>query len=301
MGKLVLSRAPLAGDKLDPEPVYKKKVGVMPRTWIALLLFVTMSVMMVPASAQMRILMSAVELKSGRPVRDLQASEIVITDEKATRAVTYLTTSKETIDVMLLLDTGLAGPLVQQLAYELIDQIAEPEAMAVVSYDDSAQMIQDFTSSKPILKQSIAKVRYGNRPRLLDALAAAIGDGFEHATYRKVILLLTAGYEGRSTSSEQGVVTMARKHGVSIFPIYMSGQMRGMFENLARQTGGATFNLMSMAKDATQQSQKPAPRIFEAVRNPYLATISGTGNLSERMKLEAKRPGKIFLSAMPVE
>jgi hypothetical protein len=245
--------------------------------------------------------MSAVEAKTGKPVKDLQASEIVITDEKVTRAVTELTTPKETVDVMLLLDTGLAGTLVQQLAYDLIDEIAEPEAMAVVSYDDTAQLIQDFTSSRPLLKQSIAKVRYGNQPRVLDALVAAIGDGFDHATYRRVILLLTAGYVGRSPTSEREVVALARKHRVSIFPIYISGNMHGLFESLARQTGGATFDLMSMAKGATRMSQKPAPLIFEAVRNPYLATIRGNGNLSERMKIEAKRPEKVFLSALPVE
>lgn len=260
-----------------------------------------MALLSCSCAAQTRVLMSAVETKTGKPVRDLQASEIVITDEKATRAVTELTSPKETVDVMLLLDTGLAGPLVQQLAFDLIDQLAEPEAMAVVSYDDSAQLIQDFTSSKPLLKQSISKVRYGNQPRVLDALVAAIGDGFDHATYRRAILLLTAGYESRSSTSERDVVTLAQKNGVSIFPIYMSGQLRGMYESLARQTGGATFNLMSMAKDATQQSQKPAQLIFEVVRNPYIATIRGNGKLSERMKIEARRPGKIFLSALPVE
>jgi hypothetical protein len=251
-----------------------------------------------PCAAQIHVLMSAVEAKTGKPVRDLQPSEIVVTDEKVTRAVTELTKPKETVDVMLLLDTGLAGSLVQSLAYDLIDQLTEPEAMAVVSFDDSAQLIQDFTSSHPILKESISKVRFGNRPKVLDALAAAIGDGFDHATYRRVVLLLTAGYEGNNITTERQVVQLARKRGVSIFPIYMSGERRGMFESLARQTGGATFNLINMAKNA---SQKPAPRIFEAARNPYLATIRGTANLSERMKIEARRPEKLFLSALPVE
>ncbi len=247
---------------------------------------------------QMRVLMSAVETKTGRPVRDLQASEIVITDEKTPRAVPELTTPKQNVDALLLLDSGLAGSRVQPLAYDLIDQLTEPEAMAVVSFDDSAQLIQDFTSSHSILRQSISKVRYGNQPKVLDALAAAIADGFDHATYRRIVLLLTAGYEGNNLTSERKVVELARKHGVSIFPIFMSGERRGMFENLARQTGGATFNLVSIAKNA---SQKPAPGIFEAVRNPYLATIAGNTNLSEKMKIDVKRPEKIFLSALPVE
>lgn len=265
------------------------------RSWILGLLLAS-----IPAActAQMHVLMSAVEAKTGRPIHDLRASEIVITDDKVTRPVTELTAPKRTVDVMLLLDTGLAGTLVQSLAYDLIDQLAEPEAMAVVSFDDTAQMMQDFTSSHQMLRDSIAKVRYGNQPRVLDALAAAIGDGFDHATYRRVVLLLTAGYEGNSFTSERKVVELARKLGVSIFPIYMSGEKRGMFESLARQTGGATFNLLNMAKDG---SQKPAPRIFEAARNPYLATIVGSASLSDGMKIEARRHEKLFLSALPVE
>ena len=94
------------------------------------------------------------------------------------------------------------------------------------------------------------------------------------------------------------MVKLARKGGVSIFPIYVTGVMRGLFEELARQTGGATFNLKEMARDATGQ---PAARIFDVVRNPYMITLRGTAELSERMKIQARRPGKPFLSALPVE
>jgi len=270
----------------------------MLRNWILPIVF---AATLAPAIAQTRVLMSAVEVKTGQPVKDLQASQIVITDDKAQREVTDLKPSHETVDVMLLLDTGLAGSLVQPLAYDLIDQLTRQEEMAVVSYDDSAQLLQDFTASRDLLKQSVARVKFGNEPKVLDALTAAIADGFEHATYRRVILLLTAGYEGGSRTPEREVVALARKNGVSIYPIFMAGQMRGLFERLARQTGGATFNLMSMAKDATPLSGKPAPLIFDAVRNPYLATIRGNARLSERMKIEVRRPEKIFLSALPLE
>ncbi len=253
---------------------------------------------LLPAVAQTRLLVSAVDLRTGRPIKDLQASEVIVTDDKTNLPVVELKPASGPVDVMLLLDTGLAGPMVQPLAYDLIDQIDDPEQMALVGYADSAELIQDFTSSKGLLKQAVAKVRYGNQPRVLDALAAAIGDGFEHSTYRRVILLLTAGYEGSSASAERDVVKLARKGDVSIFPIYVTGVMRGLFENLARQTGGATFNLKGMARDATQ---KPAARIFDVVRNPYMVTLRGTAPLSEKMKIEARRPGKTFLSALPVE
>jgi len=253
---------------------------------------------LVPAVAQTRLLVSAVEARTGRPIKDLQASEVIVTSDKTSLPVVELKPASGPADVMLLLDTGPAGPLVQPLAYDLIDQLNDPEQMALVGYADSAELIEDFTSSKERLKQAVARVRYGNQPQVLDALAAAIGDGFEHSTYRRAILLLTAGYEGRSAIAERAVVKLARRGGVSIFPIYVTGEMRGLFEELARQTGGATFNLKAMAGDATG---KPAARIFDVVRNPYMVTLRGSAALSERMRIEARRPGKPFLSALPVE
>jgi len=232
---------------------------------------------LVPAVAQTRLLVSAVDARTSRPIKNLQASEVIVTDDKTNRPVVELKPASGPADVMLLLDTGLAGPLVQPLAYDLIDQLDDPEQMTLVGYADSAELIEDFTSSKDRLKQAVAKVRYGNQPKVLDALAAAIGDGFEHATYRRAILLLTAGYEGRSATEERAVVKLARKGGVSIFPIYVMGVKRGLFEELARQTGGATFNLKDMARDATG---KAAARIFDVVRNPYMVTLRGTAELS---------------------
>jgi hypothetical protein len=275
----------------DRRAAARVEVGAMFR--LLLLLCV-----LVPAVAQTRLLVSAVDVRTSRPIKNLQASEVIVTDDKTNLPVVELKPASGPADVMLLLDTGLAGPMVQPLAYDLIDQLNDPEQMALVGYADSTELIEDFTASKDRLKQAVAKVRYGNQPQVLDALAAAIGDGFEHATYRRVILLLTAGYEGRSGTEERAVVKLARKGGVSIFPIYVMGGKRGLFEELARQTGGATFDLKAMARDATGQ---PAARIFDVVRNPYMITLRGTAELSERMKIQARRPGKTFLSALPVE
>ncbi len=54
-------------------------------------------------------------------------------------------------------------------------------------------------------------------------------------------MLVTAGFEGPGRVSEREVARLARKNGVSIYPVYATGVERGMFENLARQTGGACF------------------------------------------------------------
>ena len=71
-----------------------------------------------------------------------------------------------------------------------------------------------------------------------------------------------------------------------------------MFEKLARGTGGATFNLRELRK---VKEGEIARRIFEVVRGYYVVTVAGNFNLSEKAKLEIKRPDKLFVSALPLD
>jgi hypothetical protein len=45
----------------------------------------------------------------------------------------------------------------------------------------------------------------------------------------------------------------------------------------------------------------PGPLIFEVVRAHYTLTVSGNLSLGEKLKIEVKRPEKLFTSALPVE
>lgn len=247
--------------------------------------------------AAMRVLVTVVEQKSGKPVENIKADEFTFLEDKLLRRVEAVEFSSKPIDVMLLVDTSLVGGMVQPVASSLISELREKEQMAVVSFDSSAEMIQDFTSSRQILSESLNKVKYGNTPRVLDALFSAIQDGFDHSVFRRVIFLVTAGLEGRSRVSEKDVARLARKKGVSIYPIYAAGSAKGMFEDLARMTGGASFHL----RDLQKAGSKPSERIFEAARSNYTLTITGNLGLGEKIRVEVKRPDKLLISALPLD
>ncbi len=113
-----------------------------------------------------------------------------------------------------------------------------------------------------------------------------------------MILLATTGLEGSSRVRETEVVHLARRNGVSIFVVYVVGYEKSMFEMLARQTGGASFSL----KDMRKTSVEPAgPRIFDVLRAHYTLTLAGNLSLGEKVKVEIKRPEKLFASILPLE
>lgn len=264
----------------------------------SMLLWVLCLALGAPSGAATKVLITVVEQKSGKPVTGLKAGDFTLLEDKTPRQVESAEYTSATLDVVLLLDTSLAGAMVQPVAEDMIAQLQPKEQMAVVSFHSSADLIQDFTSSQDILRRSIARVKYGNSPHVLDALYATIDGGFHNSTFRRVILLLTAGMEGASRVKESEVVSQARRNGVSIFVVYALGYEKWMFEMLARQTGGAVFHLKDMKKTL---DTSPGPRIFEALRSYYTVTVAGDLSLGEKVKVEIKRPEKLFASVLPLD
>jgi VWFA-related protein len=250
-----------------------------------------------PLVGASKILVTVVDPKSGIVVPNLKAGDFTVLEDKTPRPVEAAEFSQGTLDIMLLLDTSLMGGMVQPVAGNLIAQLQPKEQMAIVSFHSSADLIQDFTSSKELLGRAVAKVKYGNSPKVLDALYAAIDGGFQNSTFRRVILLLSAGVEGYSRVNEKEVIRLARHNGVSIYPVYVLGNERSMMEMLARETGGASFSLRSKKSS----NQPPGPAIFEVLRSHYTLTVGGNLPLGEKLKVEVRRPEKVFVSALPLE
>lgn len=251
-----------------------------------------------PAWGATKLVVTVVETRSGRPVTDLQAADFSVLEDRAARQVEACERGGGLMDIMLLLDTSLVGEMVAPAAGSLIAQMQPKDQMAVVAYHSAADLIQDFTSSQELLRRAVAGVKFGNAPRVLDALYAAMDGGFSSSGFRRVIVLLSAGVEGPSRMTERQVLRLARRNGVSIYPVYVAGVERSLFELLARETGGASFNLRELSR---RGQGPPGARIFEVLRSFYTVSVAGNLALGERIKVEVKRPGRYAVSWLPLD
>ncbi len=250
-----------------------------------------------PLGAATHLLVTVTD-RSGQLVNGLTASDFTVLDDKDPRAVQSAETASEPVDIMLLLDTSLVGEAVQPLAGNLIAQLGPKEEMAIVGFASSAEVLQDFTSSRQLLTEATHQLKFGNTPRVLDALYAAVDGGFTNTPFRRVIVLLTTGLEGGSRVSDKEVIRLARKNSVSIFPVYLAGSGRWLFDELAERTGGAPFRPGDLRK---MRGPQPGPAIFAALRQHYVLTIAGNYEPGEKLKVKVNRPDKLFVSAMPLE
>lgn len=273
------------------------KIGRKPSCWALIcLLGVTVSFTQNVAAAT-KLLVTVVDQNTMKPVTDLKASELQVIDGKQTRVVESLELAEGLLDVVLLVDSSLVGEMVQPAAANIIGQLGEKDQMSIVAFDSSATLVQDFTSSKQMLLTSLEQLKYGNSPRILDAVFATIDGAFTNTDFRRVVILITAGLEAGSRTPEARVYRAARRNQVTVYSLFVGG-WRGTFRELAEKTGGAALNLQDLRK---KSRQGPGELVFDLVRNQYAASISGDLGLGEKAKIQVKRPGKYAVSFLELD
>ena len=251
----------------------------------------------VPMIAANRLSVTVVDAKTGKLATGLTAEDFMLYEGKLARKADKAEFASDDVDVMLLIDTSLVGDIVRPLADAFVAQLKPKERMSIVGLHSSVDLIQDFTADRKKLDRALNSVTYGTKPHVIDALYEAIDTGFKTATARRVILMLTSAYEGDSRMEQHALYQLARKKAVSVYPVYMTGKEKGLFERLAQRTGGAIFSQKEMKK---QSNEEMAATVFEAMRGHYTITVPGNLELGEKLRLEIGRQGKWFASALPL-
>ena len=250
---------------------------------------------------QAKLRVTVFDPKTGEPAKDLRAENFSVVDDKTQLRVERAEYKESLLDVMVLVDTSLVGEAVRPLGEAFIQGLGEKEQMAVVAYHESAELIQDFTSSKQLLQRSLAQVQYGNNPRVLDALYAVMDSGFENTAGRRVIIVLSAGLEGNSRVPEAEIFQLARLKGVSIYPVFVVGAERWLFRRLAERTGGAFFG----ARNLELSPKALCELVYSVVRGQYELDVSGVHTLGNKVEVKVtalpKSRQKVWASALPLD
>jgi Mg-chelatase subunit ChlD len=233
-----------------------------------------------------RLAVVAFDEKSGEPIPGLTAANFAVKDGDTELRVEGVERSEKPLDIMLVFDTSMIGEAVRPLVLPMVNGLADGDQMALVGYDQSATLLQDFTSSKDLLRKSLSTARYGGNPRGIDALYAVLDGGFDQTVGRRVAILLSAGAEGSSRTALGDVYQLARRRGAQIFCVYMEGADSGTYERLSENTGGAYF----FAKKLDLRPADLASLIYKTVRERYELPVSGAYTRGSRIQVEVLNP-----------
>jgi Ca-activated chloride channel homolog len=206
--------------------------------------------------------------KKGRFVNDLLKDDFEITEaRKAQEIVEFTAESNLPLRLAILIDTSNSirdrFKFQQEAATDFVNAVIRPrqDKAIVVSFDMSAELVQDLTDDTQKLADAIRGLRPGGGTAMYDAIFFACRDKLTQdqpaEKYRRAMVVLSDGEDNQSRWTREQALEMAHKGDVVIYAI--STNRSGVetdgdkiLKYFAQETGGLAFfpfKAQDMAQD----------------------------------------------------
>jgi Ca-activated chloride channel family protein len=206
--------------------------------------------------------------KKGRFVNNLLKDDFEITVAKKPQEIVQFTAeSNLPLRMAILIDTSNSirerFKFQQEAATDFINAVIRPrqDKAIIVSFDMSAELVQDFTDDTQKLADSIRGLRPGGGTAMYDAIFFACRDKLVQdqpmEKFRRAIVILSDGDDNQSRWTREQALEMAHKGDVVIYAIStnrLGVETDGdkILKYFAQETGGLAFfpfKAQDMAQD----------------------------------------------------
>ena len=206
--------------------------------------------------------------KKGRFVNDLSKDDFEIIESRKPQAIVeFSAESNLPLRLAILMDTSNSirerFKFQQEAATDFINTVIRPrqDKATVVSFDMSAELVQDLTDATDKLSTSIRGLRPGGGTAMYDAIFFACRDKLMQDQpmhkFRRAMVILSDGEDNQSRWTREQALEMAHKADVVIYAI--STNRSGIetdgdkvLKYFAQETGGLAFfpfKAQDMAQD----------------------------------------------------
>ena len=200
-------------------------------------------------------------------VKGLTAADFIILEDGIEQQVQFFEAEEIPLDLILLLDTSSSMSdkmdVVHEAAAGFVKTLRRGDRGAVVAFADGVDVVQPLTGDRVTLEEAIRRTTARGATSLHNALYISLKQFGRNARQhgdvrRQAIAVLSDGEDTSSLVSFEDVLALARKSGVSIYPIALqsrataarlaaAGQRRFFSESeysmraLAQETGAQAF------------------------------------------------------------
>ncbi len=203
--------------------------------------------------------------KDQRFVGGLSADDFAVFEDGVRQDVRFFETRETPIDLIVLIDSSSSMrprmEMVHQAALGFVQTLRDGDRGAVITFDDSVNVVQPLTSDHGQLESAIRATRASGGTALHNALYIALKQFGRPArgsndVRRQALAVLSDGNDTASLISFEDVQEIARRTGVSIYPISLAGsgadydeqgrsevfsKSQYAMRQLARDTGAQAF------------------------------------------------------------
>jgi Ca-activated chloride channel family protein len=230
---------------------------------------------------------------SGEPI-PLKRDAFDLYDGGASQTLETLALDQSPARIALLIDNSksLKASIdeLKNAARALVDELFENDRMMVIGFDESAYILQEFTTNLDTLEATAdEKLQKKGFPHLFDALAATVTDAFGNiGSEKRVIVLISDGYDSTSKEKFEGVLTTLQRENIVVYVLQAPDRTRNAsridgpkpqqaIAKLTAGTGGRAFPITDAKTAAKALTQEIRLNWYRAVYTPR-----GVDRLAER-------------------
>jgi Ca-activated chloride channel family protein len=213
----------------------------------------------------------AVTITDGRShyITDLAEGDFQVLEDGRAQELTLFTHQRLPLSLSILMDTSQSMnrklPEAQAAAVRFVRTLQGGDEAQVVQFNDKARIIADFTGDQARLESAIEGTHASGSTALYNAVYIALKDLAARRRTdelrRTAIVVLSDGEDTASLISDDQVVDLARRTGITIYGISLrpaeesdvanlddTGLPRYFFRTLTEQTGGQAHFLQKIAQ-----------------------------------------------------
>ncbi|MCU0496375.1 MAG: VWA domain-containing protein [Anaerolineae bacterium] len=178
--------------------------------------------------------------------------------------------------VVLVIDTsssmaGLPIERAKAAATAFVNSIGENDPVAIITFDTETRLVQDYTTDKQILLDTIANLRFGGQTDLYNAAVEGILKAAEAPTPRRAMILLSDGAQfGDGETLREAAGAEAAVRGV---PIYTIGLGYGTDRTYLQELSAAT-NARNYESPTPDQLTDIYSQLASLFRSQYVLTLN---------------------------
>jgi VWFA-related protein len=248
---------------------------------------------------------------SGRSVAGLDSQAFKVSVDGKPVPITSFTTGQDPntpAAVVLAFDTSgsMAGAPIEearQAGKALVGQLGPADQAAVITFSDTVQGLQGFTSDRGALTAAIDRIAASGNTALYDGVVSAVNLSAQQApAQRRAIVLLSDGKDegGVSRTSRDGSLAAAQAAGIPVFAVGLGQSIdQAYLQDLANVTRGQLFLAPS-----PEVLQGLYATIGTTLRQQYVLDVDGSGldpAAPHTLRIEVNNAGIITSGDAPLD
>jgi Ca-activated chloride channel homolog len=209
------------------------------------------------ATTQGSVLLSVVARRDHEPGPPITSKQLAVFDNGVQQDIRNFSRDPSPARIILLVDNSLTiradVEKLEEAAREFAYEIFEGDKLLIVGYDETAEIVADWTDDSKAIESSLKSFHKQGQPHLFDALYAVADHALRPlGAQKKVIVVISDGLDRGSKTTFDQILAELQLQDITVYCVQAPDRTRGairrdvpkpkqVIEKLAEGTGGLIF------------------------------------------------------------